>query len=111
LSGATLDNTSINETLKDVNMYRHNPPTIRIEFEHQVRREHVYVEASAWHDDDGIYKTELNDVLLDGISVIGLLTDDDLSDIIDAIEPAIHADAGDARATGSNTIPGPYPTL
>jgi hypothetical protein len=92
-------------------MYRHNPPTIRIEFEHQVRKEFVFVQASAWHDEEGIYKTELNDVLLDGISVLGLLTDDDLSDIIDAIEPAIHADAGDARATGSNTIPGPHPTL
>jgi hypothetical protein len=92
-------------------MYRHNPPTIKIEFEHQVRKESVFVQASAWHDDDGIYKTELNDVMLDGISVVGLLTDDDLSDIIDAIEPAIHADAGDRRATGSDTIPGPYPTL
>jgi hypothetical protein len=92
-------------------MYRHNPPTIKIEFEHQVRKEFVFVQASAWHDDDGIYKTELNDVLLDSISVLGLLTDDDLSNIIDAIEPAIHADAGDRRATGSDTIPGPYPTL
>jgi hypothetical protein len=92
-------------------MFRHNPPTIKIEFEHQVRHAHVYVEASAWHDDDGIYKTQLNDVLLDGISVLGLLTEDDLSDITDAIEPAIHADAGDARATGSDTIPGPFPTL
>jgi hypothetical protein len=92
-------------------MYRHNPPTIKIEFENQVRKEFVVVLASAWHDDDGIYKTELNDVMLDGISVVGLLTDDDLSDIIDAIEPAIHADAGDRRATGSDTIPGPYPTL
>jgi hypothetical protein len=92
-------------------MYRHNPPTIRIEFEHQVRKEFVFVQASAWHDEEGIYKIELNDVLLDGISVLGLLTDDDLSDITDAIEPAIHADASDARSTGSNTIPGPYPTL
>ena len=92
-------------------MYRHNPPTIRIEFEHQIRNEYVNVEASAWHDDDGIYKTELNDVLLGDVSVIGLLTDADLGDITDAIEPAIHADASDARATGSNTIPGPYPTL
>ena len=92
-------------------MYKHNPPTIKIEFEHQVRREHVYVEASAWHDEEGIYKTALNDVLLDGISVLGLLTDDDLSDITDAIEPAIHADANDRRVTGSDTIPGPFPTL
>jgi hypothetical protein len=92
-------------------MYRHNPPTIKIEFEHQIRRELVYVEASAWHDYEGIYKTQLNDVLLDGVSVIGLLTENDLSDIDDAIEPAIHADAGDRKATGSDTIPGPFPTL
>lgn len=92
-------------------MYRHNPPTITIEFEHQIRKAHVYVEASAWHDDEGIYKTQLNDVLLDGTSVLELLTDDDLSDVTDAIEAAIHADAGDRKATGSDTIPGPYPTL
>lgn len=92
-------------------MYRHNPPTIKIEFEHKIRNAWVYVEASAWHDYEGIYKTQLNDVFLEGVSVIGLLTDDDLSDIDDAIEPAVHADAGDRKATGSNTIPGPYPTL
>ena len=92
-------------------MYRHNPPTIKIEFEHKIRNAHVWVEASAWHDDDGIYKTQLNDVFFDGTSVLELLTDDDLSDIDDAIEPAIHADAGDRKATGSDTIPGPYPTL
>jgi hypothetical protein len=92
-------------------MYRHNPPTIKIEFEHKIRNAHVWVEASAWHDDDGIYKTQLNNVFFDGTSVLELLTDDDLSDIDDAIEPAIHADAGDRKATGSDTIPGPYPTL
>ncbi|MCH9837795.1 hypothetical protein K0U83_19190 [bacterium] len=92
-------------------MYRHNPPTIKIEFEHKIRNAHVWVEASAWHDDDGIYKTQLNDVFFDGTSVLELLTDDDLSDIDDAIEPAIHAESGDARSTGSHTIPGPYPTL
>ena len=43
-------------------MYRHNPPTIKIEFEHQIRKAYLWVEASAWHDDEGIYKTELNDV-------------------------------------------------
>lgn len=92
-------------------MYKHNPPTIKIEFEHKIRNAHVWVEASAWHDDDGIYKTQLNDVFFDGTSVLELLTEDDLSDIDDAIEPAVHADAGDRKATGSDTIPGPYPTL
>jgi hypothetical protein len=90
---------------------RYTAPDIKIEFEHQIRRAYLWVEASAWSDDEGIYKTELNDVFLDGISVLALLTEDDLSDLIDAIEPAIHADAGDRRATGSDTIPGPFPTL
>jgi hypothetical protein len=74
---------------------RYTPPDIKIEFEHQIRRAHLWVEASAWADEEGIYKTELNDVMLDGTSVLELLTEDDLSDIIDAIEPAIHADASD----------------
>jgi hypothetical protein len=90
---------------------RYTTPDIKIEFEHQIRRAYLWVEASAWADENGIYKTELNDVMLDEVSVIALLTDDDLSDIIDAIEPAIHAESSDRRATGSDTIPGPYPTL
>lgn len=92
-------------------MKRYTTPDIRIEFEHQIRKAHLWVQASAWADEDGIYKTELNDVMLDGTSVTELLTDDDLSDITDAIEPAILADANDRRVTGSDTIPGPYPTL
>ena len=72
-------------------MYRYTPPTIKLEFEHQIRRAYLCVEASAWHDEDGIHKTELNDVFLDGVSVIALLTEDDLEELVDAIEPAIHA--------------------
>ena len=87
------------------------PADITIEFEFQIRRAHLWVEASAWGDEEGIYKTQINDVMLDGTSVLELLTDDDLSDIDDAIEPAIHAESGDRRATGSDTIPGPFPTL
>jgi hypothetical protein len=75
------------------------PPDIKIEFEFQIRRAHLWVEASAWGDEEGIYKTQINDVMLDGTSVLDLLTDDDLSDIDDAIEPAIHADASDKKAT------------
>ena len=90
---------------------RYTTPDIKIEFEHQIRRAYLWVHASAWSDEEGIYKTELNDVFLDEVSVLALLTDEDLSDLIDAIEPAIHAEAGDRRATGSDTIPGPYPTL
>ena len=93
-------------------MYKHQtPPDIRIEFDHQIRRAYLWVEASAWADEDGIYKTQLNDVMLDGTSVLELLTDDDLNELNDAIEPAISAESADQRATGSNTIPGPFPTL
>jgi hypothetical protein len=74
---------------------RYTPADIKIEFEHQIRRAHLWVEASAWSDEEGIYKTQLNDVFLDGTSVLDLLTEDDLSDLCDAIEPAIHADASD----------------
>lgn len=89
-------------------MFRHNPPTIKIEFEHQIRNAHVWVEASAWHDEEGIYKVQLNDVMLDGTSVLELLTENDLADLDDAIEPAILADAGERKATGSDTLPHPY---
>ncbi len=84
-------------------MYKYQaPPDSKIEFEHQIRRAYLWVEASAWADENGIYKTELNDVMLDGTSVLELLTDDDLSDIIDAIEPAIHADASDRSISTIN---------
>ena len=68
---------------------------ITIEFEHTVRNEIVYVEAVAWSDEEGIYKTQISDVSLNDVSVLGLLTEDDLSDIDDAIEPAIREDAAD----------------
>ena len=81
---------------------RYTSPDIKIEFEHQIRRAYLWVEASAWSDEEGIYKTQLNDVLLDGTSVLELLTEDDLSDLDDAIEPAIHADAADSKASSFN---------
>lgn len=81
---------------------RHMTPDIKIEFEYQIRKAYLTVEASAWSDEDGIYKTELNDVYMDGMSVVSLLTDDDLSEIDDAIEPAIHAEASDNACTAFN---------
>jgi hypothetical protein len=78
---------------------RYTPADIKIEFEHQIRRAHLWVEASAWSDEEGIYKTQLNDVSLDGTSVLELLTEEDLSELQDAIEPAIHADASDSKAS------------
>ena len=75
---------------------RHTLPDYKTEFEFTVRNAHLWIEASAWGDAEGIYKTQLNDACLDGVSVLGLLTADDLSDIDDAIEPAVLADLADA---------------
>ncbi len=71
------------------------PADIKVEFEHRIRSAWLHVEAQAWSDDDGIYKTEVTGVYLDGAEVSGLLTDADILDIECAIEPAIHADASD----------------
>jgi hypothetical protein len=86
-------------------------PDARVEFEFKVNRDFVWVEASAWGDSEGIYKTRIDSVTLEGVEVSGILSDDVLSDIEDAIEPHVLAEAGEARATGSDTIPGPYPTF
>ena len=74
-------------------------PTISTTFDHRIRDEWVYVEASAWHDEDGIYKTRIDGVYLDGVNVTGLLTSYDLADIDGEIEPAILEEA-------RNTDPG-----
>ena len=86
-------------------------PDDHINFEFKIRRAHVYVESSIWFDENGIYKTRINGVYMDGTEVSDLLTDGDFDDITDAIEPAAMAESGDRRATGSDTIPGPSPTL
>lgn len=81
-------------------------PTLSVSFEHRIRDEWVCVEASAWHDQDGIYRTEIDGVFLDGVNVTGLLTSYDLAEIDAAIEPALIAESADNRVTGD--IPGPY---
>lgn len=90
-------------------MNRYEPPTIRVEFEHKVRKTYVFVQAEAWHDHEGIYKVGIANVWLDGAEVFDLLTDADIADIESAIEPAIISEASDNRAMGD--IPGPFPTL
>ena len=92
-------------------MNRYTPPTGRISFEHKIRKAWLYIDAEFWHDEDGIYKTAIVNVWLETAEVFDLLTEDDISDIEDAIEPAAMADAGERRATGSDSIPNPYPTL
>lgn len=84
-------------------------PDATVTFEHKIRREWVFVEASAWLDESGIYQTRIDGVYMDGVNVTGLLTDFDLADIDQAIEFAVRADiAQDAIDAG---IPGPFPTL
>lgn len=92
-------------------MTRYTPPTDRVSFEHKVRKAWVFVEAEIWHDEEGIYKVAIANVWLDDADVFDLLTPEDISEIEDAIEPAALAEAGDRRATGSDTIPSPYPSL
>lgn len=86
-------------------------PDAVVEFEHRIRDEWVLVEAQAWGDSDGIYKTRVSGVFLEGVNVTGLLTDYDLAAIDSEIEAHVLADAGERHATGSDTIPGPYPTF
>lgn len=89
-------------------MIQTNPDAI-VTFEHKVRSEWVFVEASAWLDESGIYQTRIDGVYMDGVNVTGLLTPDDLLEIDLAIEPAVRADiAQNAIDAG---IPGPFPTL
>lgn len=82
---------------------RYTPPDVKVEFEYLIRRAHLWVVGSAWIDECGIYKTELNEVTFDGTSVLELLTDQDLEDLKDAIEPAVLADLEDR--TYSQFIP------
>lgn len=82
-----------------------------IEFEHKIRAEWLSIEAYALSDYEGVYSVGVSGVYLDGVNVMGLLTEEDILEIESAIEPALTAEAGEARATGSNTIPGPFPTL
>jgi hypothetical protein len=84
-------------------------PDAVVEFEHRIRDEWVIVKGHAWGDSNGIYKTRIAGVYLDGVNVTGLLTQYDL-DCIDAeIEPAVLGEASDNAAVGH--IPGPFPTL
>lgn len=70
-------------------MSKYTLPTIRISFEHQVRKAWVLVEAEAWHDAEGIHKVAIANVWMDGAEVFDLLTPQDILDIESAIEPAI----------------------
>lgn len=103
--------------MHQINLYQVNNMTYKIDqlpddkisFEHKIRHEWLMIDASIWFDEEGIYKTRIDRVWLDETNVTGLMTDDDLSDIDDAIIPAAQAASADKRATG--VIAGPFPTL
>lgn len=72
------------------------------EFDHRIRDEWLRVEAEAWQDETGIYKTAVKGVYLDGVNVTGLLTSYDLAEIDMEIAPAVLADLDDDRVTAFN---------
>lgn len=76
---------------------RYTSPTIRISFEHKIRRAWLTVDAEAWHDESGIYKVAIINTWLDTAECFDLLTPEDIADIESAIEPAILADKQDDR--------------
>jgi hypothetical protein len=91
-------------------MYRiERLPDARVTFEHKIRKEWVIVNGSAWGDENGIYKRQVNSVMLGDEDVSGLLLPSDFDDLEDAIEAEVLGIASDNRVTGD--IPGPYPTL
>lgn len=73
----------------------HTLPTIRIQFDHKIRKAWLTVDAEAWHDEEGIYKVAIANVWLDTAECFDLLTPEDINDIESAIEPAIHAESAD----------------
>lgn len=64
-------------------------------FEYQIRDALLVVEASAWSDYDGIYRTRIDSVTLDGVDVTGLLTQADYEEIDGYIFTAIDTDHSD----------------
>lgn len=70
-------------------------PTHTTTFEAKIRDEWVYVEAQAWADHEGFYKTAITGVFIDGVNVTGLLTDYDLAELYGEIISSIYADMAD----------------
>lgn len=77
-------------------------PDIRVTFPAKLRTAYVTVDALGWSDFEGIYKTALSAIWFDGVDVISLLSDSDLSELEGMIEDAIYADAEDARYSAFN---------
>lgn len=65
---------------------------ITVQFIHSIRGVTLDVSAYAMADEEGIYKTMVTDVCLDEVSVLRLLTTEDIDEIDDQIEEAVRAD-------------------
>ena len=70
-------------------------PTHSTTFDAKIRDAWVYVEASAWADHEGIYKTAINGVFIDGVDVMGLLNNADICELDGMVECAIAQDQFD----------------
>lgn len=77
-------------------------PTHTTSFEAKIRSEWVFVEAAIWADEEGIYKQDITGVFIDGVNVIGLLTDADLGMLDAMIEGALQADADSDNGFDAN---------
>ena len=60
-----------------------------VTFDAKIRDEWVSVDAVAFGDDTGIYRTGIVAVWLDGVNVLGLLTDADIGDLDSMIPNAV----------------------
>ena len=68
------------------------------QFDHQIRGTWVTVDAYGLYDHEGgPYKTDITGVYLDGVDVIGLLTDADILEIESRIDSCIFEDEIEAQ--------------
>lgn len=59
---------------------------VEVTFDAKLRDEWVQVDAIAWGDDVGIYRTAIKAVWFDGVNVIGLLSNADIG-LLDVMIP------------------------
>lgn len=72
-------------------------PTHSTSFDARIRDACVRVDADAWADHEGIYKTSIRAVWLDVTDVMGLLTDADILELDAMIPEAIFNDYADLK--------------
>ena len=67
------------------------------QFDARIRDEWVVVEAYALADHEGVFQTGITGVYLEGVNVMGLLTNYDVAELDAMIPDALENDASDAR--------------